>query len=119
MRTSLERDFGVPVRWSEGHSRDTFENAEFSAQLLRAAGVTRILLVTHSNHAYRAAREFEACGLTVVPAPVGVWVAPPPSALRYLPQASALRRSTEALYELLGELARRALAALHVRRHTP
>jgi len=119
MRTTLERDFGVPVRWSESHSRDTFENAEFSAPLLRAAGVTRILLVTHSNHAYRAAREFEACGLTVVPAPVGVWVPPPPSAQRYLPNAAALRRSTEALYELLGELARRALAALHLRRHTP
>lgn len=118
MRATLERDFGVPVRWSESHSRDTFENAQFSAQLLRAAGVTRILLVTHSNHEYRAAREFEACGLSVVPAPVGVSVAPPPSALRYLPNAGALRRSTAAIYELLGDLARRALAAAHLRRHT-
>jgi uncharacterized SAM-binding protein YcdF (DUF218 family) len=117
MHTSLARDFGVATRWVESHSRDTFENAQFSASLLRAAGVTRILLVTSATHEYRAAREFEASGLEVVPAPTGVWTAPEPSPLSYLPNASALRRSTEALYELLGDLARRVFAALHLRRH--
>src|SRR6266699_1168516 len=69
MRTSLARDFGVEVRWVEGRSRDTFENAQFSAPLLKAAGVSRIILVTDGAHAWRAAHEFAATGLAVVPAP--------------------------------------------------
>jgi uncharacterized SAM-binding protein YcdF (DUF218 family) len=117
MRTSLARDFGVTVRWVESESRDTFENAQFSARLLRADGVRRILLVTHAAHEYRAMREFEACGLSVVAAPTGVWAPAVPSPMRYVPNVSALTRSTEALYELIGEGARRALAALHLRRH--
>jgi cell fate (sporulation/competence/biofilm development) regulator YlbF (YheA/YmcA/DUF963 family) len=46
-------------------------------------------------------------------------VAPEPSALHYLPNVAALRRSTEALYELIGDVARRIFAASHLRRHTP
>ncbi len=34
MRAALERDFGVPVTWSEDHSRTTYENALFTASLL-------------------------------------------------------------------------------------
>jgi uncharacterized SAM-binding protein YcdF (DUF218 family) len=118
MHTSLARDFGVAARWIESHSRDTYQNAQFSAPLLRASGVTRILLVTSATHEYRAAREFEASGLEVIPAPTGVWVPPEPNPLSYLPHVGALRRSTEALYELIGDVARRVFAALHLRRHT-
>lgn len=118
MHTSLARDFGVAARWIESHSYDTYQNAQFSAALLRESGVTRVLLVTSATHAYRAAREFEASGLEVIPAPTGAWVAPEPSALHYLPNVAALRRSTEALYELLGDVARRVFAASHLRRHT-
>ena len=50
MRTALARDFGVTVRWVESDSRDTFENAQYAARILRAAGVQRILLVT-ARHA--------------------------------------------------------------------
>lgn len=119
MRAVLERDFGVPVRWSEAHSRDTFENAQLSAPLLHAAGVSRVLLVTHSNHEYRAAREFEAAGIAVVPAPVGVWLAYAELPGLLVPNVAALRRSTDALYEMLGDVVRRAFALLHLRRHTP
>ena len=117
MHTSLARDFGVATRWIESHSYDTYQNAQFSAALLRESGVRRVLLVTSATHAYRAAREFEASGLEVIPAPTGVWVAPEPSALHYLPNVTALRRSTEGLYELIGDVARRVLAASHLRRH--
>jgi hypothetical protein len=44
-------------------------------------------------------------------------VAPEPSALHYLPNVTALRRSTEGLYELIGDVARRVFAASHLRRH--
>ena len=118
MRTSLARDFGVEVRWVEARSRDTFENAQFSAPLLKAAGVSRIVLVTDSTHVWRAAHEFTSAGLGVVPAPVGLWAPRETGLLRYLPATAAVTRSRSALYELLGDLVRRALAALHLRRHT-
>lgn len=117
MRTSLERDFGVKTRWFEDHSRDTFENAEYSARMLKADGVTRIILVTSSTHIWRAAHEFMSAGLTVVPAPVSVW-APRRSQglLELIPSASSTLRSYEALYELFGEPVRVVLAVLHLRR---
>ena len=75
MQASLSRDFGVTARWIESRSRDTFQNAQYSAPLLRAQGVTRILLVTDALHEHRAAAEFAAAGLAVRPAPTGLWVA--------------------------------------------
>jgi uncharacterized SAM-binding protein YcdF (DUF218 family) len=119
MRATLARDYGVTVRWFEASSRDTFENAALTARLLKPDGITRIVLVTDATHEWRAAHEFSDAGFTVVPAPMGLGFIPPPSAVRYLPTIAALNRSTEALYELLGDLARRAFAALHVRRQAP
>ncbi len=117
MHTVLARDFGVPTRWIESHSRDTFENALFSTPILRTAGVSRIILVTSAAHEYRATHEFEAAGFAVVPAPVGVWEPQDPNPTRYLPSVVGLRRSTEALYELIGEVARQLFALVHLRRH--
>jgi len=119
MRASLARSFHIAVRWVEPRSRDTFENARFSAALLTAAGVRRIILVTDGDHEWRAAQEFSAAGLGVLPAPEGLWAPRRPSVFAYLPSSRALTRSSEALYELLGDLTRRALAALKLRRQFP
>ncbi len=67
MQASLTSDFGVPVRWVEDQSRNTAENAQFSAPMLKAAGVNTVLLVTHEEHMRRARLLFEAQGITVVP----------------------------------------------------
>lgn len=99
MKTALEQDFGVSVRWTEEKSRDTFENAIFSAPLLKADGVERILLVTHASHMARAVRVFEAAGLAVTPAPT---VYAPPSSFDLLPRLSSLYDSYYALYEMAG-----------------
>jgi uncharacterized SAM-binding protein YcdF (DUF218 family) len=117
MRTSLSRDFGITTRWVEGHSRDTFENAQFSARILHADGVRRIILVTSSTHMWRATHEFESAGFEVVPAPVSVWTVREISPIRFIPTAVGLMRSETALYELMGEPVRQTLAALHLRRH--
>lgn len=107
MKESLEGDFGVPVRWTEIKSRNTRENAQRSAEILRAAGVTRIVLVAHAFDIPRARGEFEAAGLTVVPAPTLIpdlkfeW----PRSL--VPSMSALFGSYYAVYELLGNFVRR------------
>lgn len=71
-----ETEFGHPLRWAEGDSRDTLQNAKFSVAMLRAAGVRHIVLVTSAFHARRATRAFrreaEAVGMTVETAPVGI-----------------------------------------------
>lgn len=103
MRLSLEQDFAVPVRWVEGRSRNTLENAVESARILRAEGIDAVLLVTHASHMARAARVFAAAGLRVVPAPAGGGdglAIPAPRDL--LPTAGALARSSDAVHELLG-----------------
>jgi uncharacterized SAM-binding protein YcdF (DUF218 family) len=119
MSATLARDFHIETRWVEKHSRDTFENAEFSAPLLQAAGVSRILLVTHADHEWRAAHEFASAGLSVVPAPVGIFSYRGESVLRYLPSPLGLEHSARALYEILGDWVRQALALLHLRRQQP
>jgi uncharacterized SAM-binding protein YcdF (DUF218 family) len=119
MRASLTRDFGISTRWFENHSRDTFENARFSAQILRADGVNRIILVTTSTHLWRASQEFRNAGLEVVPAPVGVWaVRGEGGFMKFMPSAAALLRTSEAVSELIGEPVRVTLAALHLRRQS-
>jgi uncharacterized SAM-binding protein YcdF (DUF218 family) len=115
MRASLARDFAIPVRWVEDRSGDTFQNAAYSARLLQAAGVSRVVLVTSAAHAWRAAHEFASAGLGVVAAPVGVWAPRESGVARFVPGPSALLRSTAALYELLGDLVRRVFAGLHLR----
>jgi uncharacterized SAM-binding protein YcdF (DUF218 family) len=115
MRTSLERDFGLTVRWVEGESRDTFENARFTAHILLPEGITRIVLVTMGTQMYRATQEFRGAGFDVVPAPTGVQTAKDEDLGRFVPSAGALLLSSLAVYELLGEQARRLQAALGVR----
>jgi len=67
MQQALTRDLGVPVRWVEDQSRNTVENARFSADMLKSTGVTAITLVTHEYHLRRAGMLFAAQGITVIP----------------------------------------------------
>jgi uncharacterized SAM-binding protein YcdF (DUF218 family) len=115
MQTSLRRDFQVPVRWVENQSRDTFENARFTAQMLKPEGIRRLILITSSTHLWRAAHEFEAAGFQVVPAPQGVWAPRDMQALRFIPGAAGLERSNAAVYEMIGEPMRRLQEWLGIR----
>jgi uncharacterized SAM-binding protein YcdF (DUF218 family) len=103
MASALRDDFGVPVEWIEQRSRDTNENAVFSAALLRAAGVERILLVTDAMHMPRSHAAFERAGLKVVDAPTMFFSNDRPhNASDLVPSAEGMRRSWYAIYELLG-----------------
>ena len=115
MRATLGRNFGERVRWTENRSRDTYENARYSAPLLKRDGVSQVLLVTSSTHIWRAAQEFRSAGIVVIPAPAVLWARDETPALRWVPSATGLTRSQYALYELIGEPVRQVLAALHVR----
>jgi uncharacterized SAM-binding protein YcdF (DUF218 family) len=105
MREVMESEFGVPVRWVETRSRNTYENAVMTSQILRQAGIETVLLVTHGVDARRARREFTAAGLSPINAPTVLpgWVIDSP--LQLLPSAGALESSSLALYELLGNVA--------------
>ena len=100
----LEREFAVTVRWRESQSRDTAENALFSAQLLHAAGIRRVVLVTQAFHMPRARRLFSAAGLEVIPAPTDFKGRRDHELVPFdwLPQAHALQTSYYALHEWLG-----------------
>jgi uncharacterized SAM-binding protein YcdF (DUF218 family) len=107
MRDALEREFGVPVRWSESSSRNTHENAVASARILQGAGVSTVVLVAHALDMPRARAEFEAAGLRVIPAPTALAPRGGDSALDFLPGIGGLTASYIALYEALGESVRR------------
>lgn len=103
MAETLEQEFDVAVRWRETGSQDTADNATMSAEMLHAAGIRRVILVTQAFHMPRAQRLFAAAGLEVVPAPTDFMGRKPPQApLDWLPRASALQTSYYALHEWLG-----------------
>lgn len=107
MKEAIERDLRGRVTWLEGSSRDTAENAAYSAAMLKAAGISRIALVSQGWHLPRAIELFERQGLEVLPAPTGFTTRPPSPFARALPSAAALATSSEALHEWLGILVQR------------
>jgi uncharacterized SAM-binding protein YcdF (DUF218 family) len=102
MAAALHEDFGVPVTWIERRSRDTGENASFSAALLRAHGIRRVLLVTDAMHMPRARAAFARAGLDVVGAPTMFFGGRATGYQAWVPSAEGLRRSWYAIYELVG-----------------
>jgi uncharacterized SAM-binding protein YcdF (DUF218 family) len=105
MKAALESEFGVPVKWTEEESRTTWENAVFTAALLRKAGIDKVVIVTHRWHLPRAVRAFERAGMRAVPWPAPETVGP--SGGRpgdYLPSMGALQDSFFGLHEIIGRL---------------
>lgn len=110
----LQEEFQLALRWQEGDSRDTRENAERSVPLLREAGIRHIVLVTHAYHMPRAQRAFAQAiargseagqtAMRLTAAPMGV---PREGALRlhdFLPSSSGAEHTRLVLHELLGRL---------------
>lgn len=104
MKTVLEQEFRVPVRWTEDASTNTLENARFSFRVLHQAGIRRIYLVTQAWHMPRALMAFESAGFEVVPAPTGFATRRRVGLLRFLPNAEALEDSYRLMHELIGLL---------------
>ena len=104
MQESLIKDFHAKVTWVENASKDTAENATYSAALLKTAGVSRIALVSQAWHLPRAVDSFAGQGLEVIPAPTGFVSTTPSIFVDLLPSADALARSSNVLHEWLGIL---------------
>jgi uncharacterized SAM-binding protein YcdF (DUF218 family) len=100
------QSFGIPAAaiLTEGASRNTHENAEFTWRILSARGVHRILLVTSAMHMPRAAALFRHAGFTVIPVPsnhLGGW-GNPSLLFSLLPDPQSVANSKAALREYLG-----------------
>lgn len=104
MATVLRDDFNTPARWVEGASRNTAQNAEYSAAMLRQAGITRILLVTDALHMPRARRVFALAGLTVIPAPTSYLGSSTLIVADFIPGGGGLHDSHYAMHEWIGLL---------------
>ena len=108
---------GVPQEdiWLEGESRNTYENAVLSQQVLSEKGIDQIILVTSAQHMPRSIGLFTRQGLEVFPAPADFsltekdWqtiIHPQGVELIFnlLPGAGNLQAATNALKEYLGML---------------
>lgn len=102
MKTVLEHEFSVPVRWTEGASNNTRENALYSKQILQKEGVNRIYLVTHTSHMRRAVMVFRNAGFDVVPAPTLLPNGDAIDLFSFIPNAGALYGSHIFMHELIG-----------------
>ncbi|KJZ44218.1 MULTISPECIES: YdcF family protein [Pseudomonas] len=105
MADSLRDDFGVTVRWQEGSSRTTWENAQFSALVLLPQGIKRVVLVTHAGHMPRAVWSFRKAGFEVVPAPVGFLGGDNARPLGgWMPEFKAIWQNGQLMNEAVGQI---------------
>ena len=106
MAQTLRDELGVPVRWLETDSFNTYENAVNSAAILRKHGIEDIALVTHSFHMPRAVEIFRNTGLNVTPAPTvftdthwaDFWI------IEWIPSGPAAITNWLLLREMMGRL---------------
>ncbi|MBK1694832.1 hypothetical protein CKO09_08780 [Chromatium weissei] len=104
----LRNEYGITVAGIESNSQTTWENAEYTAQLLKPLGITHILLVSDAWHLPRAVEAFTNNGLIVTPAPTGFihhsgWQQEL-TARNWLPSARAFQLSYYAIHEHLGRV---------------
>jgi len=113
--SALMQLLGVPgeALWLEAESRNTYENALYSREMLDEAGLNDILLVTSAMHMPRSVPLFVAQGLRVTPAPTDflvsdaewqhLWRAGPAATLiNLLPNVEYLTYTTRCLKEYIG-----------------
>lgn len=96
---------GIPRRALvlERTSRDTHQNAHYSAILLAQREARSLHLVSSAFHLRRAVPLFEQQGFTVFPAPTDFQrLVPRPGLPRWLPTVENLMRSTYAIREYVG-----------------
>lgn len=102
MQRTLRRDFGVEAKWVEDRSRTTYENALYSAELLKPLGIRSVYIVTQDWHIPRAVAAFAAAGLEGIAAPSRFGRPSRLNIFAFLPSAGALGSSYYALHEMLG-----------------
>ena len=104
MRDVLQDEFRVPVKWLETASHTTWQNAQFTDQILAAEGIQSAWLVTQAWHMPRSLYSFRNRKVQYLAASVSYsgaiqWT---DHHMKFIPQATALVRSSIALHEWIG-----------------
>ena len=102
IKNHLEKSLPTPVKWTEGNSLNTEQNASFSADILAKAQVRKIILVTHAMHMRRAQAMFVDQGFEVVPAPTDFSGWPELRWRDLLPSSEGRELAKSALHEVFG-----------------
>ena len=102
MALALQQDFAVAAAWIEPAAQDTWQNAEFSARLLRAGGVRRVYLVTNAWHMRRGLIAFRHFGIDAVPVASRFVPAMRWELEEFIPRLSAWVNSYYAVHEWIG-----------------
>ncbi len=104
-----EREFGFKLRWQEGESRDTRENAIKTLALLQPLGIRQIVVVTNDSDMRRAVANFQRASsgvnIKIVAAPMGLPGGGPLRAADWLPSVDGYDDTWTALHEWAGLLA--------------
>ena len=100
------RTSGVPVRWREGRSANTLENARLSRETLARENIRRIHLVTHAWHMPRSAEQFRKAGVdcTLFPVDFRFDASRALVAIDFVPRGEAWQQTETALRECYGRL---------------
>jgi uncharacterized SAM-binding protein YcdF (DUF218 family) len=102
MARVLAEEFGITARWVEDRSATTWQNAAFSAPLLRQDGIGSAYLVTHGWHMRRGQLAFDRAGLPTLPAPTHLTGPATLDAAAFIPSAHAWSDSRHAIHEWIG-----------------
>lgn len=104
-----EREFNRQLKWIENTSRDTRENAGRTVPLLKADGITHLVVVTHANHVPRAQFHFKDVAkgaMTITMAPIEFDQAHYDALFSWLPSAQGMQTVRHNLHEAVGLLFR-------------
>ena len=101
----LSEELGVTDIMLEEQSRNTWQNAQYTATLLEEKEFENVILVTHAYHMRRAELAFAHFDLKVTPMPTGFFSEGGSKQFDdWLPGAPSLQRSRIALHEYIGLL---------------
>jgi uncharacterized SAM-binding protein YcdF (DUF218 family) len=113
MRDVLKNDYGLSARWVDETADTTGDNAVVAARDLKAAGLTRVALVTDAIHMPRSRDIFAAMGLAVIACPTAYAGQRPFALWQLVPGVVALQISHFALREWVARGWYRVRYALH------
>jgi len=104
MQEVLQKEFVAIVDDIETTSRNTFENARYTAEVLNKHKMKKIALVTHAWHMPRAKKAFEHFDIQVIPAPTAFYgQSKTLSVSDFIPSTNALNYSNIAFREIVGQ----------------
>jgi uncharacterized SAM-binding protein YcdF (DUF218 family) len=69
MAQTLEQDYGIKTTWLEESADNTYQNGAYSAAILKANNISRVIVVTEAWHLPRSVWAFAHAGMTAIPAP--------------------------------------------------